>query len=306
MSIARNEQTGDITHGHELRALDEKTIRLTAYTCPYDLCNIKATPCSYRETNIKNSHFRYNDKHLIGCGIHDKKNNDHNNGDEGKNKNNSPPTPYISKLNLVVDNPANRKQNKNHNKDASQEDPRPRTASSSSIKPIIDYYENNIDIAKNQQLLIPTLGKKSYKEWFQNVINKENIKYVQPCIFHGKLFSRSNIFINKAGFIYLKFLTKHIQNAITLEIDTNNWKAGELSVFKKEFDIEKDKSTKYYNLKKQNNQPAEEYLYIYFLGHVKSDTVLTTNSFKLIYFAFKHATILPSSNVGYTIPVKSA
>ena len=300
MSLAKNIKTGEIVHGYELKAIEQDIVETSFFECPYELCKIKATPCSYKKENKKSSYFKYADEHLERCGLSSKQGGKGQKKKESPNANNSPPTPYISKLNLFSTQRLAVTIRKKHNEESKEKTNTPRAASSS-LKPIIDYYKNNTEEAKNQYLSIPSIGNKKYKEWFQRVKNEKGIKYIKPCIFFGVLFSFTKLIINKDGIARVKFLDRNIKNAITLEIDTNNWKCGEISVFKAEFNIIQKQAESYYEKRKASKEPALKYLSIYFLGFIKSERTLTTNSFKLIDFSFEEKICLPSTNCGYTI-----
>lgn len=70
MTIAKDSINGEIVHGHDLRGMNDLYIRTTTFECPHDKCKIQATPCSFKETNLNQSYFRYKEDHKSGCGIH--------------------------------------------------------------------------------------------------------------------------------------------------------------------------------------------------------------------------------------------
>ncbi|EIT4890838.1 hypothetical protein CPP82_RS26155, partial [Escherichia coli] len=157
MTIAKDSSTDEIIHGNDLRGMDDFYIKTTSFECPYEPCKIKATPCSFTMKHVNQSYFRYGDKHKDGCGIHDPRyKNNHTSNDERKH--NSPPAPVISLLKIDVKprggvkNARNIK-NENH-KDEKKGNEHP--VSSSSIKPVVDYYINNSN--HNEQLSIPPYG----------------------------------------------------------------------------------------------------------------------------------------------------
>ncbi|PLL00608.1 hypothetical protein CWN20_26360, partial [Klebsiella pneumoniae] len=69
MTIAKDSSTDEIIHGNDLRGMDDFYIKTTSFECPYELCKIKATPCSFTMKHVNQSYFRYGDKHKDGCGI---------------------------------------------------------------------------------------------------------------------------------------------------------------------------------------------------------------------------------------------
>ncbi|MGX9306732.1 hypothetical protein ACWXWB_23530, partial [Pantoea dispersa] len=100
-------------------------------------------------------------------------------------KHNSPPAPVISLLKIDVKpgsgfkNDKNSKDENHKNVNKGNEHP----VSSSSIKPVVDYYINNSN--HYEQLSIPPYGTRSYKDTFQLIFYKNNIRYYKHAIYYG-------------------------------------------------------------------------------------------------------------------------
>lgn len=287
MTIARDSTTDEIIHGNDLRGMDDSYINETYFECPYELCKIKATPCSFTMKHVNQSYFRYGDKHKDGCGIHDpryKKN--HTSNDERKH--NSPPAPVISLLKIDVKqkggikNAGNIKNENHKNENKGNEHP----VSSSSIKPVVDYYINNSN--HYEPLSIPPYGTRSYKDTFQLIFYKNNIRYYKPAIYYGVI--QSNIRLHEDSEKHcLTFLArdKKKQKPFTLEIDVSDWNKSQKDVFWKEYEKQRKEADRYYKgLKDKRN--AKKFLTVFFFGMPDENDkfLFKTNHFKLVYVAF--------------------
>ncbi len=209
MTIAKDSLSGEIVHGNDLRGMDAFYVRTTQFECPYEKCQIKATPCSYTPDKKRQSYFRYDNDHKHGCGIHDPKyDNNHSSNDEKTE--NSPPAPVISLLKLSVPERKNsgglsRGGHTLRNGDQGNNE---HPVSSSSIKPIVDYYISNIN--RDEYLSIPPYGKRSYKTTFQQILFKDRIRYIKPAIYFGKVQSNLTVDRNSDKYI-LNFLARDKQ-----------------------------------------------------------------------------------------------
>ncbi|MDE9495095.1 hypothetical protein KKJ09_16265 [Xenorhabdus bovienii] len=287
MTIAKDSSTDEIIHGNDLRVMDDFYIKTTGFECPYERCKIKAIPCSFTVKHVNQSYFRYDDKHKDGCGIHDPRyKNKHTSNDERKH--NSPPAPVISLLRLDVQ-PRGNAQNsekihgENHrNEDRGNEHP----VSSSSIKPVVDYYINNKN--HHEQLSIPPYGTRSYKDTFQLIFYKDNIRYFKPAIYYGVI--QSNIRLQRESEKYcLTFLArnKKTKQPFTLEIDVSDWNESQKDVFWKEYEKQRREADNYYK-GLQDKRNAKNFLTVFFFGMPDENDkfLFTINHFKLVYVAF--------------------
>ncbi|EHQ1165637.1 hypothetical protein KQS74_005098, partial [Escherichia coli] len=287
MTIAKDSSTDEIIHGNDLRGMDDFYIKTTSFECPYEPCKIKATPCSFTMRHVNQSYFRYGDKHKDGCGIHDPRyKNNHTSNDERKH--NSPPAPVISLLKIDVKprggvKNARSSKNENH-KDEKKANEHP--VSSSNIKPVVDYYINNSN--HNEQLSIPPYGTRSYKDTFQLIFYKNNIRYYKPAIYYGVV--QSNIRLHEDSDKHcITFLArdKKTQKPFTLEIDVSDWNKSQKDVFWKEYEKQRKEADRYYKgLKDKRN--AKKYLTVFFFGMPDENNkfLFKTNHFKLVYVAF--------------------
>ncbi|ELE5677673.1 hypothetical protein, partial [Escherichia coli] len=289
MTIARDSVSGEIVHGHDLREMDDLYIRTTTFECPYDKCRIPATPCSFKEINLNQSYFRYKETHRPGCKIHDPKSKNKCNSKNNK-KHNSPPALAISLLKLDVsernyDSSGRRiiKQTRDDEKDLGG---KVHPVSSSSIKPVVDYYINGDNLY--EPLSIPPYGVRTYKDTFQLIIYKEGIRYNKPAIYFGKIQSNIRLEINSNRY-YLTFLArkKGTKQAYKLEIDASEWDESKKSFFCSEYEKQRAEANKYYNGLKDKRK-ATKYLNVFFFGFPdECDSFLfKTSFFKLIYIVF--------------------
>ncbi|EKZ5287252.1 hypothetical protein REV77_004900, partial [Klebsiella aerogenes] len=289
MTIAKDSINGEIVHGHDLRGMDELYIRTTTFECPYDKCKIQATPCSFKETNLNQSYFRYKEDHKPGCEIHDPKNENKHKSKNNK-KHNSPPALAISLLKLDVSERKNdsstRKRDKRVRDDEKEPGNNAHPVSSSSIKPVVDYYVNGNN--RYEPLSIPPYGVRSYKDTFQLIIYREGIRYNKPAIYFGKI--QSNIRLErKSDSYYLTFLArkKGTKQAYKLEIDVSEWDESKKKFFYDEYEKQRREANEYYNGLKDKRK-ATKYLNVFFFGYPDGNDIFLfkTNHFKLIYIVF--------------------
>ncbi|CNL28071.1 Uncharacterised protein [Yersinia frederiksenii] len=245
MTVAKDTSNDEIIHGNNLRGMSYFYVRTTEFQCPYSKCKIKATPCSFKLENKKQSYFRYDENHKAGCGIHDPKNrNRHDSNDEKKH--NSPPAPIISILKLDSIQVAKGKCYPRTPGEGLKEyaDGNEHPVSSSSIKPVVDYYINSND--HSEFIAIPPYGKRTYKHTFQRIIFKDRIRYITPAIYFGVI--QSNTAIERDSSEYnLIFLArnKESKQAFKLKIDVSEWNESQKDVFYKEFEKQRIKAETY-------------------------------------------------------------
>ncbi|HHQ6539916.1 TPA: hypothetical protein ACSTJY_005354, partial [Serratia fonticola] len=290
MTIAKDTTSDEIIHGHDLRGMNDIYIQETAFECPYDRCKIKATPCSFKEINLNQSHFRYDEDHKEGCGIHDPKyKNRHVAG--GEKKHNSPPAPAISLLRLdaierVQSERILRVSKKTGTEEKIDSKRREHPVSSSSIKPVVDYYINGDNFY--EPLSIPPYGTRSYKDTFQLIFYREGIRYFKPAIYFGRVQSNTRLECESERY-YLNFLArnKKTKQVFKLEIDVSGWNESKKDFFCKEYDKKRLEASEYYNGLK-NKTKANKFLTVFFFGIPdENDKFLFRASyFKLIYIAF--------------------
>ncbi|MDV0559556.1 hypothetical protein, partial [Citrobacter portucalensis] len=289
MTIAKDSINGEIVHGHDLRGMNDLYIRTTTFECPYDKCRILATPCSYKETNLNQSYFRYKEDHKPGCEIHDPKN-ENKHKSKGDKKHNSPPALAISLLRLDVPErksvTSRRGPDQRVRDDEKESEDKAHPVSSSSIKPVVDYYVNGDN--RYELLSIPPYGVRSYKDTFQLIIYREGIRYNKPAIYFGKI--QSNIRLErKSDCYYLTFLArkKGTKQAYKLEIDVSGWDESKKNFFYDEYEKQRREANDYYNGLKDKSK-ATKYLNVFFFGFPDEfdNFLFKTNRFKLIYIVF--------------------
>ncbi|MBN3066355.1 hypothetical protein H5A21_20395, partial [Pectobacterium aquaticum] len=287
MTIAKDSLSGEIVHGNDLRGMDAFYVKTTQYECPYEKCRIKATPCSYTQDKKRQSYFRYDSDHKNGCGIHDPKYNNKY-GSNGEKTENSPPAPVISLLKLSVperkkSDSLSRGEHTLRNEDQGNNE---HPVSSSSIKPIVDYYITNAN--REEYLSIPPHGKRSYKTTFQLILFKERIRYIKPAIYFGRVQSNTIVDYNSDKYI-LTFLArdKQTKQPFRLEIDVSGWNDSQKDVFYKELEKQRSKA-EIYRKGLKSNKIAERFLTIFFWGFPDENDrfLFKTNHFKLVYIIF--------------------
>ncbi|MGP3221120.1 hypothetical protein ACTVPT_26035, partial [Serratia bockelmannii] len=245
MTVAKDSSTDDIVHGNDLRGMGENYVNETEFLCPYLKCGIKATPCSYRSINVNQSYFKYTGEHKPGCGIHDKKNTNRNDSNDEK-IHKSPPAPFISILRLENDDRNQRGSNKNRIRKAYDENDvvKEHPVSSSSIKPIVDYYLSGVN--NNEFLSIPPYEKRTYHNTFQKLKYKSGVKYYKPAIYFGAL--QSNIILDPEANEYeIVFLARKngTKETFRLNVDASSWNFSQKDVFLKEYEKQRVRAEKY-------------------------------------------------------------
>ncbi|HEC8323158.1 TPA: hypothetical protein RG501_RS04700, partial [Providencia rettgeri] len=287
MTLAKDSLTDEIIHGNDLRGLDDSYISDASFECPYERCKIKAIPCSYTLKHVNQSYFRYNDEHKEGCEIHNPRyQNKHTSNDERKH--NSPPAPVISLLRLDVQlKGSTQSSRKSQEENLSNEViGKEHAVSSSSIKPVVDYYINNNN--HHEKLSIPPYGTRTYKQTFQLIFHKKNIHYYKPAIYYGSI--QSNIRLCKESekytFVFLA-RDKVTKEPFRLEIDVSSWNESQKSVFFDEYEKQRKEANNYFNGLK-NKKNAKKFLTIFFFGipDENDNFLFRTNYFKLVYVAF--------------------
>ncbi|EGS2003856.1 hypothetical protein I8I78_001298, partial [Enterobacter cloacae] len=292
MTVAKDSSTDDIVHGNDLRGMDDFYVRTTEFLCPYLKCRIKATPCSYRSENVNQSYFKYTGEHKSGCGIHDAKNRNRNNSNDEKTHN-SPPAPFISILRLENDERIHREKNDDRTRKVNDEEDvvREHPVSSSSIKPIVDYYLSGVN--NNEFLSIPSYEKRTYNETFQKLKYKPDVKYCKPAIYFGAL--QSNLTLDPNADEYeIVFLArkKGTKEAFRLKVDASSWNLSQKDVFFKEYEKQREKAERYrkslFDKKTKSYKKANKFLTVFFFGFPddKEPLLLHTNHFKLVYVSF--------------------
>ncbi|HEN3610823.1 TPA: hypothetical protein U5E44_004088 [Yersinia enterocolitica] len=284
MTIAKDSANDEIIHGNDLRGMGVFYVKTTSFECPYEKCRIKATPCSYAPDKVRQSYFRYDDDHKKDCGIHDFKNSkDHSSND--KRKENSPPAPVISLLKLNV--PERNKRDGHYSKHVKLPNEDKYTnehpVSTSSIKPIVDYYINNT--THDEYISIPPYEKRTYAKTFQLIIYKNGIRYIKPAIYFGSIQSNTIVDRNSDKYV-LTFLSrdKQINKPFRLEIDVSKWNDSQKDVFYKELEKQRVKAEEYRKSYKYKNK----YLTVFFFGFPDENDrfLFKTDYFKLVYILF--------------------
>nr|WP_050413767.1 hypothetical protein [Yersinia intermedia] len=156
---------------------------------------------------------------------------------EKKRKENSPPALVISLLKLNV--PERNKRDGHYSKHVKLPNEDKYTnehpVSTSSIKPIVDYYINNT--THDEYISMPpyekrTYEKRTYAKTFQLIIYKNGIRYIKPAIYFGSIQSNTIVDRNSDKYV-LTFLSrdKQINKPFRLEIDVSKWNDSQKDVF---------------------------------------------------------------------------
>ena len=297
-------------HGHDLRSMDDDYIASTQFVCPYDQCAIMAVPSSYRATNKHSSYFKYLDQHTANCGVQSAASAQLGGGsdiDSATSTERALPTLYISSLRIegavrkskedgdVV--PAQPQSESSGGTSRSSVE-QSKGSTTSSIRPIVDYYLQNPD-KFYKTLYIPSAGTKTYRDHFQMIYYHDDNRFRGEYIYYGKLNSFTKIDMSKK-FIELEFLArKKGGKPLRLRVDISKWKADQKAVFENEYLDESSLGKKYFIGTKEHPDKRNKYLWVFFFGQpdIKDRFLFHVDNFKLIYFRFMKDFELPKNNL---------
>lgn len=245
MTVAYNETTGEIVHGHSLLLIDDNDVLKSSYICPNLDCNYKATPCAYAhdDEHKVRSYFSYRKKHAPQCEVTIQKN---INASSTKSQMHSPFTPCIDLLVMPKgesDQTITKKKIHDQLSAIAQvsssnytNNNKKSTKCSSYLATVVDFYINNPDKALNS-LRIEGFTAKTYQSAFQIVIPPPTtpILYKEGYVLYGEIKFNQQARVHNST-IEIDLIQKSQEEQYTVVLNTSTWKKSHVSAFIMDFD----------------------------------------------------------------------
>jgi 5,10-methylene-tetrahydrofolate dehydrogenase/methenyl tetrahydrofolate cyclohydrolase len=142
------------------------------FVCPYDECEMPATPCAYKEKNKVESYFKYKAHHPDCETTHNKKKKNSNLEDEQQ----APFSKYINELREPATISTATRNSREASASATQKEKINDGRSSKYIEAIIDYYIEDPSRAKGNLIKLPGSKKSTYQSAFQLITSNKDYK----------------------------------------------------------------------------------------------------------------------------------